>query len=170
MMKGSGRYKNLRILQIRIHNTASKRFFAVFWRYSMLVWSLGPETLDFKNYRVDWVCNKIVSTLTQTAPGKHLVKNSKKPNKIYFWILARPCLQVSTVFATWPAAVYMYQQTCVHLDHLDSTQAASCCWILFFYVPYSTLLHQPPLRFHCVGGCWDRTQDCCDFDIDSQTL
>ncbi len=20
------------------------------------------------------------------------------------------------------------------------------------------------LRFHCVGGCWDRTQDCCDID------
>jgi hypothetical protein len=26
-------------------------------------------------------------------------------------------------------------------------------------------------RFYCVGGCWDpRTQDCSDFDIDSQTL
>ncbi len=30
----------------------------------------------------------------------------------------------------------------------------------FFYVRYSTLLHMPPpLRFHCVGGCWDRSQD-----------
>jgi hypothetical protein len=28
-----------------------------------------------------------------------------------------------------------------------------------FYVLYSTLPHLPPLRFHCVGGCWDRTQD-----------
>ena len=27
-----------------------------------------------------------------------------------------------------------------------------------FYVRYSTLLHLPPLRFHCVGVCWDRTQ------------
>jgi hypothetical protein len=35
---------------------------------------------------------------------------------------------------------------------------------------YSTLLHLPPLRFHCVGGCWDRTQDCYDFGIGSQTL
>ncbi len=26
----------------------------------------------------------------------------------------------------------MYQQTCVHLDYLESNQAASCCWILFF--------------------------------------
>ncbi len=26
-------------------------------------------------------------------------------------------------------------------------------------VLYSSLLHLPPLRFHCVGGCGDRTQD-----------
>jgi hypothetical protein len=52
------------------------------------------------------------------------------------------------------------------------------CWNLrkktrgFFYydVRYSTLLHLPLLRFHCVGGCQDRTQDCCDFGIGSQTL
>jgi hypothetical protein len=29
----------------------------------------------------------------------------------------------------------------------------------FFKVLYSTLLHLPPLRIQCVGGCWDRTQD-----------
>jgi hypothetical protein len=39
----------------------------------------------------------------------------------------------------------------------------------FFCVLYSTLLHLPSLRFHCVGGCWDRIQDCCDFGIGSQT-
>ncbi len=32
---------------------------------------------------------------------------------------------------------------------------------LFFYIRYSTLLHLPPLRFHCVIGSWDRTQDSC---------
>ncbi len=37
----------------------------------------------------------------------------------------------------------------------------------FFHVRYSTLFHLPPLRFHRVRGCWDRTQDCCDFGIDS---
>ncbi len=42
--------------------------------------------------------------------------------------------------------------------------------IFSLYVRYSTMLHLPPFRFHCVGGCWDRTQDCCDFGIDSQTL
>jgi hypothetical protein len=36
------------------------------------------------------------------------------------------------------------------------------------YVLYLTLLHQPTLRLHCVGGCWDRTQDFCDFGIGSQ--
>ncbi len=28
-----------------------------------------------------------------------------------------------------------------------------------FFFQYCFIL--PPLRFHCVGGCWDRTQDCC---------
>ncbi len=32
-------------------------------------------------------------------------------------------------------------------------------WGGFFFVLYSTLLHLPPLRFHCADGCWDRTQD-----------
>ncbi len=35
----------------------------------------------------------------------------------------------------------------------------------FFILLYSTLLHLPPFRLHCVVGCWDRTQDCCDFSI-----
>jgi hypothetical protein len=32
---------------------------------------------------------------------------------------------------------------------------------IIFYVLYLTLFHLPPIRFHCVGGFWDRTQDCC---------
>ncbi len=40
----------------------------------------------------------------------------------------------------------------------------------FYSVLYSILHHLPSLRFHCVGGCWDRTQDGCDFDIGSWTL
>jgi hypothetical protein len=42
--------------------------------------------------------------------------------------------------------------------------------IFSMYVLHSTLLHLPPLRFHCVGGCWDRTQDSCDCGIGCQTL
>ncbi len=34
-------------------------------------------------------------------------------------------------------------------------------WPVFMYlVLYSTLLHLPTLRFQCVAGCWDWTQDC----------
>jgi hypothetical protein len=29
----------------------------------------------------------------------------------------------------------------------------------FWKVLYSTLLPLPPLRFRCIGECWDRTQD-----------
>jgi hypothetical protein len=39
----------------------------------------------------------------------------------------------------------------------------------FFFILYSALLHLPPIRFHCAGGCWDRTQDRCNF-TGSQTL
>jgi len=40
----------------------------------------------------------------------------------------------------------------------------------FSSVLFSTLFHLPPLRFSCVGGCWDRTQDSCDISIGCQTL
>ncbi len=32
----------------------------------------------------------------------------------------------------------------------------------YFFVLYSALFHLPPLRFHCVDGCRDRTQDRCN--------
>jgi hypothetical protein len=54
-------------------------------------------------------------------------------------------------------------------DHI-SVQRKILFLFLIFYVRYSTLLHLPPLRFQCVGGCWDPTQDCYDFGTDSQTL
>jgi hypothetical protein len=42
-------------------------------------------------------------------------------------------------------------------------------YYFFFFVLYSALLHLPPLRFHCADGCWDRTQDRCNWCIGSQT-
>jgi hypothetical protein len=42
--------------------------------------------------------------------------------------------------------------------------------IFYFYECYSTLLFLAPLRFDCVGKCWDRTHDCCEFSIDRQRL
>ncbi len=49
-------------------------------------------------------------------------------------------------------------------------------WVLtggIFWICILTLFntaHLPPFRFHCVGGYWDRIQDCCDFGKASQTL
>ncbi len=39
-----------------------------------------------------------------------------------------------------------------------------------FFLLYSALLHLPPLRFRCADGCWDRTQDRCNWYIGSQTI
>ncbi len=44
----------------------------------------------------------------------------------------------------------------------------SIFFLYFFFVLYSTLLHLPPLRFHCADECWDRTQDRCNWCIGSQ--
>ncbi len=77
----------------------------------------------------------------------------------------------------WRVLAHPFRQFRRHWPHLHrihrySTDLEGCEFFGFsFSVRYSTLLHLPPLRFHCVGGgCWDRTQDCCDFGIDSQTL
>jgi hypothetical protein len=43
-----------------------------------------------------------------------------------------------------------------------------CSLVNVFFRQYSTLLHLPPLRFHCADGCWDRTQDRCNWCIGSQ--
>ncbi len=43
------------------------------------------------------------------------------------------------------------------------------CMYACMYILYSTPLHLPPLRLHCVRGCWNRTQVSCDFGIGCQT-
>jgi hypothetical protein len=61
----------------------------------------------------------------------------------------------------------------VHLPALDTLQQKLTGGFLGFFLfceLYSTLLHLPPLRFHCVGGCRDLTQDCWDLVIGSQPL
>ncbi len=40
----------------------------------------------------------------------------------------------------------------------------------YFGIFLCTLFNTASLRFLCVGGCWDRTRDCCDFGIENQTL
>jgi hypothetical protein len=57
-----------------------------------------------------------------------------------------------------------------HHYHINTSKTEQGNFLKFFMVLYSTLLHLPPLRFQCVGECWDRTQDSCDFGIDCQML
>ncbi len=47
-------------------------------------------------------------------------------------------------------------------DFITLLKVKQRIFFFFLHVLYSTLLNLPPLRFHCVGGCWDRTQDWCD--------
>ncbi len=43
--------------------------------------------------------------------------------------------------------------------------------IFFFCTLFNTASSAaPPPSFHCVGGCWDRTQDCCDCSVGRHTL
>jgi hypothetical protein len=47
----------------------------------------------------------------------------------------------------------------VRAAHAAAESKTTLGFFFFFCVLYSTLLHLPPLRFHCADGCWDRTQD-----------
>jgi hypothetical protein len=48
------------------------------------------------------------------------------------------------------------------------------CGMLFRKYSFSCTLFNTAsyyaLRFHCVGGCWDRTQDCCDLGMTDRPL
>jgi hypothetical protein len=66
-------------------------------------------------------------------------------------------------------ALFLLYTTFLNKTCLSSASLRLLTGGFFMYVLYSTLLHLPPLRFHCVGGCWDRTQDCCGYGNGSQT-
>jgi hypothetical protein len=67
------------------------------------------------------------------------------------------------------------RQKCLGFSNLVKAAGDSVLRFLYFYyeegflwsfcVLYSAQLHLPPLRFHCVGGCWNWSQDCCDLSI-----
>jgi hypothetical protein len=63
-----------------------------------------------------------------------------------------------------------YKKSCSSLQQTECFQRGNFLWISLFIVRYSPLPHLPPLRFYCVEGYWDRTQDSCDYCIDCQTL
>jgi hypothetical protein len=63
----------------------------------------------------------------------------------------------------------MEQYALIKRRHFKTSSLFKNIFLDFWKVLYSTLLPLPLLRFHCVGGYWDRTQDCCDFNIGSQS-
>ncbi len=67
----------------------------------------------------------------------------------------------------WSGIFFLF----MYVPKFFDTDPWSAIFFLFIYLRYSTLIHLPPLRFHCVeecwDQCWDRTQNCCDFGIDS---
>jgi hypothetical protein len=72
-----------------------------------------------------------------------------------FWFSQQYCKTGSVLHAVSKDSLLNYSAGCNILK-------GSFHWI--FLVLYSTLwFYLPPLRFHWVGGCWDRTQDSCDY-------
>ncbi len=64
--------------------------------------------------------------------------------------------------------VGLYQTALLHIYfHFPSDIIYKGGYFFIFPLLYWTLLHLP---LHCVGRCWDWTQDSCDHDIGCQTL
>jgi hypothetical protein len=86
----------------------------------------------------------------------------------YFFFVIQTCLKVSYSVPKLRDTYFIEEK---NREWFLGTFVGEFFCIFSFYVRYSTLLYMPPLRFHCIGGGWDRTlQDCCSFGNDSQTL
>jgi hypothetical protein len=75
--------------------------------------------------------------------------------------LAIPRHLHSQLFVSW---CFMSEEGClVHLlsNFILYRRCGHFSWTFFYTLEL--------LRFRCVGGCWDRTRDCCRVCIDSQS-
>ncbi len=118
--------------------------------YSIVQW-FGTESAGFL----------IFLASQDPAPDPHsFVKNQKKFQKNFHYSFKK--LEKYMI-------CYLFF---VSFSFFFSKMKGEFFWIFVsFCVRYLTLLHLPPLRFHCVGGCWDRTQDSnCDNGIGCQKL
>jgi hypothetical protein len=107
-------------------------------------------------YRREWATGK---------EGGPKVRLRSKDLRVYTTILHRATKETASATDAGHALLPL-PFTHVRFGHLRGWRLQ----LLIFYVLYLTLLHLPPPRFHCVIGCWDRTQDCCAYGIVSQTL
>jgi hypothetical protein len=86
-----------------------------------------------------------------------------------------------SVFGDYAESFYAYMEKMANWGYLRYTKSSPSTRKVskrirrirgknFFCLLYSALVHLLPLRFRCAGGCWDRTQDRCNWCIGSQTL
>jgi hypothetical protein len=123
--------------------------------YKIAVPFLNSEEVT-SGYWIQTICITFITTFLPLAYDSAIVLKCQGPG--LFFIM--PCIDT-------------YRKVDLRTVSFDvPPQEVGTGLLLLFFLSllYSTLLHLPPLRLHCVGGCWDRTQDCSDFGIGSQTL
>jgi hypothetical protein len=67
----------------------------------------------------------------------------------------------------------VYCEESSYRKRIEKRTALFAVVFLLFMWRVKALVHLLPLRFHCVtvgGFCWNHTQDCSGFGIESQTL
>ncbi len=64
----------------------------------------------------------------------------------------RPCIENTAPYTSLYVSVKYFQFISLELLFYELSVEKNFCSVL-----YSILIHLPPLRFHCVEGCWDRT-------------
>jgi hypothetical protein len=82
-----------------------------------------------------------------------------------------PSICIISLWVSYCVYIFDYRYFEIQVRQILFSSFSTSFFGLYFYsVLYSTLLHLSPLRYRSVWGCWDGTQDCCDFGIGRQTL
>jgi hypothetical protein len=132
------------------------RFLCAMCTYiSLSLVCLSPFCL-FSFYLVLWFCSSSICLLLYLPFGK-LLSQRLLPLFYFLYFVFAPATCVFLLFVSPTTLLTLF--VCISKKRFF--------WIFSFYVRYSTLLHLPPLRFHCVGGSCVRTQDSCDYGIDA---
>ncbi len=139
--------------------------------------SLVKTNARFFNFSKIWIIYKI-----QKKWKKGLLSSLLETSalQVYKWILVCLCCKlelmlgfVFNIFSRWVLSYcIMFLRYCTGTGIYDVTTGIcttyrTCKWNSlfsspqslaggFFYVLCSTVLHLLPLRFYCVGRCWDR--------------
>ncbi len=154
------------VQKLSVKGTQAWDILEVFFQNLIFLWSI------FENFSIRWLSQSRNDFFTRSSSLKRfhrwLIQHWKK--------ISRLLHQRSNFASFCHGHPTKYSARVERISSLsESTWKRFHRWLKqrgndFFYVMYSTLLHLPPLRFHCVRGCWDRTPDCCNFGIGSQTL